>query len=99
MQQLIPVGADQIHIDAVADVVFQGRIGVGLAERVEFPILEIAQPRRETLAEQGEQAKDMIACAAGVGEMLIDVELGLMIVETVENIGRFASLGLIGGML
>lgn len=84
------MGVDQIRIDAVANMVFQGRIGVGLAESVEFSILETAQSWRESLAEQGEQAKNMVAGAASVGEMLFDVELGLVVTESVKHIGRLA---------
>jgi len=61
MKQIIPVIKDQGGVDRRSDVIGQHRIGIALLECVEFPILEVAQPRCETPADQGEQSEDMIA--------------------------------------
>jgi hypothetical protein len=48
---------------------------------VQAPVLEVAQPRCDTLSSQCEQAEDMIAGAAGVDVMLIDFDSALMPVD------------------
>lgn len=40
-------------------------VTVGLLEGVELPVLDVTQSGRKTLADQGEQRKDMITDAAG----------------------------------
>lgn len=57
---------------------------------VEFPIFEIAQPRRKAFADQGEQSEDVIACTARIGEVFLDVEDRVLIEQPVEHIGCLA---------
>lgn len=71
-------------------MVFQRRIGIGLLEGMEFPLLDVAQPECKTLADQGEQRKDMIARATGIGKMLLDLQNRIVVEQTVEDIDRFA---------
>ena len=39
----------------------KGRVGIRVLEGVQAPVLEVTQPRRDTLSAQREQAEDMIA--------------------------------------
>lgn len=41
---------------------------------MEFPIVKIAQSRREPFVEQGEQCKDVVTGATGIAEWLITIE-------------------------
>lgn len=74
-------------VDGRADMVGQSRIGVGLLEDMEFPILDVAEAGCETLADQGE---DMIASATGIGKQLLDLQDRVVIKQAVENIDGFA---------
>lgn len=51
----------QSGVDRRPDVVRQCRISSAFLECVEFPVLEVAQSRREPLADQGEQSEDVVA--------------------------------------
>lgn len=51
---------------------------IAFLERVKLPIFSIAQPRREALTD-GEQSEDVIAGAARVGEVLLDIEHRILI--------------------
>ena len=90
MKQIVPVIKDQCGVDRRADMVRQRRVGIGFLEGVELPVLEVAQSRREALADQGEQPKDMIAGAAGIGEELLDLEDCVVIEQSVEHIDGLA---------
>ena len=61
----------------------EGRVGICGLEGVQAPVLEIAQPRRDTLSSQCKQTEDMIAGAAGIDVMLVDFDPALMSVEPV----------------
>lgn len=73
MKKIVPVVENERGVDRRPDVVRQCRICIAFLERVELSILEVA-PRCEPLADQGEQSEDVIAGAAGVGEVLLYFE-------------------------
>ncbi len=77
-------------VDRCADMAFQRRIGIGLLECVEFPVLDVSKSRRKTLANQGEDRKNMIARAAGIGKMLLDFQNRVVIKQAVEDIDGLA---------
>jgi hypothetical protein len=52
--------------------------------------LQIAQTRREAVAEERHEAKYMVGCPAGIGVMLFDRQTGGMVEQPVEDIGRLA---------
>jgi len=66
------------------------RIGVAFLECVELPVLKVPESRREAFADQSEQSKDMIAGAASVGEVFLDVERSVLVEQPVEHIGCLA---------
>lgn len=90
MQQIVPMFHNESGVDRCADMVGQSRIGAGLLEGVEFPVLEVSQSGSEALSNQGKQRKHVIAGAAGIREVLFDIEEGVMIEQPVQNIGRLA---------
>jgi hypothetical protein len=81
---------NETSVDGRADMVGQRRIGIGLLEGVEFPVLDVTQPGCKTLADQGEQRKDMIAGATGMRKQLLDLQDRLLVEQAVENIDSFA---------
>lgn len=87
MQQFVPIFQDEIGTDDNPDVLLERGIGVGLLKGMEFPALEITQSWCETLADQGEQGKDVVTSPAGVGEMLLDIEDGFVVEEAIEDVG------------
>jgi len=81
---------DQRGVDRRADVVRQRRVGIAFFECVELSILQVAQSRCETFADQGKQSEDMIARAASVSKMLLDIQDRILVKQAIEHIGRFA---------
>lgn len=77
-------------VDLCADMAVQRRIGVGFLEYVEFSVLDVSKSRRKTLADQGEERKDMIARATGIGKMLLDLQNRVVIEQTIEDIDGLA---------
>ena len=81
---------DEGGVDRHADMICQRRIDIGLLEGVQFPVLDIAKARREALADQAEQRKNMIAGAAGIGEQLLDLQNRVVVEQAVEHIDGLA---------
>lgn len=81
---------DECRVDRCADMVGQRRIGIGLLEGVEFPVLDIAQTGREALADQGKQRKDMVTGATGIGKQFFDLQNRVVIEQAVEDIDGLA---------
>jgi len=81
---------DERCVDRRADMVGQRRVGIGLLEGVELPVLDVAQPWCEALADQGEQREYMIAGAAGISEQLFDFQNCVVVEQAVEDIDGFA---------
>lgn len=90
VQEIVPVLHNQSGVDGRSDMVRQRRIGVGLLEGMEFPVLDVAKAGRKALADQGEQRKDMIAGATGIGKQLLNLQDCVVIEQAVENIDSFA---------
>lgn len=79
VEQIVPTIEDQSGIDRRPDLVRQRGICISLLERMELPVVEIAQSRCEPLADQGEQPEDVITRAARIGKVLLDVEDRILI--------------------
>jgi hypothetical protein len=60
---------------------------------VEPPVREPGEVRAEVQLEQVEQAEDQIGVAGRVGGVFGDRELGLVIEDPVEDVGRIAQAG------
>ncbi len=71
-------------------MLFERRIGVRFLKCMEFPILQIAQPRREPLSDEGKQRKDVIAGSARISKVFPDIEGGFMIEKTIKDVRGFA---------
>ena len=90
MEQVVPMVEDQRCIDGCADMARQRRVGIAFLECVELPVLEVAQSRREALADQGEHPEDVIARPASVGKMFLDIQDRILVEQPIQHIGRFA---------
>lgn len=86
-------------VDGRPDMVGQPRIGLGLIEDLEFPVIDVANPGCKTLADQGEQREDMIAGATGIGKQLLGLQDRVVIELAVANMDGFAFGRQIGRML
>lgn len=58
---------------------------------MELPVLKVPESRREAFADQNEQSKVMIAGAAGVGEVFLDVERSVLVEQPIEHTSRKAT--------
>ena len=61
--------------------------------QVQLAVREVAQARREAVAEEGHEAEDVVGRAAGVDGVLLDGEAGLVVEQTVEHVRRLAGGG------
>ncbi len=77
-------------VDRCADMICQCRIGISLFEGTDFSLLDVAKARREALADQAEQRKNMIARAPGIREQLLDLQNRIVIKQAIEHIDSLA---------
>jgi hypothetical protein len=87
MKQVVPVLHDQIGVNRHANVLLKCGIGLRLLEGMELPILEVAQPWSKSPACQGKETKDVITRAPCIREVLLDIELRLMVEQTIQHVG------------
>lgn len=59
-------------------------------ERMEFPVLDVAQARRKALTDQAEQRKDVVACLAGICEQLLNLQNDIVVEQSVEHVDNLA---------
>jgi hypothetical protein len=86
-QQLVPVVAERLGLALTGNEALEVGIAVRPGKRVHAPALEIAKARGKPFAEKREQLEDVIGGTTGIDKMLVEPQLGIMIIETVENIG------------
>ena len=60
------------------------------ARDVEAGVLEVSDAWREPEPEEVHEAKDVIGESVGVGVMLFDTNVGLVIEQAIENVARVA---------
>ena len=89
-QDFVPMGADVLDVERAADHRLERVIG-GIALRdVELGVAQVADARREAEAQEVHQGEDVIGEARRVGVMLLDPQVGLVVQQAVEHVGRIA---------
>ena len=84
------MGADVLDVERAADHRLQRLIG-GIALRdVEFGVAQVADARRKAEAQQVHQREDVIGEARRVGVVFLDAQVGFVVEQTVEHVGRIA---------
>lgn len=90
-QDVVPVGADGAQVQPLgADRGFQGGVARLALRDEQFRVGEVADARREAQAQQMHQAEDVVGEAGGVGVVLLDAQVRLVIQQPVQDIGRVA---------
>src|SRR3546814_6297506 len=69
-----------------------GEQGAGFlaGKEVQTTLLNVAQARREAVAEEGHETEHMVRCSTRIGVVLLDRHAGLVIQQAIQDIGRFA---------
>jgi len=81
------VRADRLEIECAFDHGFE-RLVLGLAfGDVEFRVAKVADTWSEAKTQKVHEGEDMIGEAGGVGVVLFDPQIGLVMQQTVEHIG------------
>ena len=89
-QDFVPMGANVLDIERAADHRLQ-RIVSDIAFRdVELGVAQVADARRKAEAQQMHQGKNVIGEARRVGVVLLDAQVGFVVQQTVEHVGRVA---------
>ncbi len=89
-QNLVPMGADVLDVERAADHRFERVIG-GIALRdVELGVAQVADARREAEAQEVHQCEDVIGEARRVGVVFLDPQVGFVVQQPVEHVGRIA---------
>lgn len=84
------MGADVLDVERAADHRFQRAIcGITLWDIV-LGVTHVPDARREPEAQQMHQRKDVIGEACRVGVAFLDAQVGLVVQQAVEHIGRVA---------
>ncbi len=89
-QDFVPMGADVLDVERAADHGFQRVIGGVALRDVELGVAQVADARREAEAQEVHQGEDVIGEARRVGVMLLDPQVGLVVQQAVEHVGRIA---------
>jgi hypothetical protein len=89
-QDFIPMGADMLDVERAADHRLERVIGGFALGDVELGVAQVADARREAEAQQVHQRKDVIGEARRVGVVLLDAQVGLVVQQAIEHIGRVA---------
>ncbi len=84
------MGADVLDVERAADHGFQRVIGGVALRDVELGVAQVADARREAEAREVHQGEDVIGEARRVGVMLLDPQVGLVVQQAVEHVGRIA---------
>ena len=79
-----------LDVQRAADHGLESIVGDVSFGDVQFGFSQIADARSEAEAEQVHQGEDMIGKAGRIGVVLLDAQVGLVIEQTVEHIGRVA---------
>lgn len=87
MEEIVPMFQNEGGVDRSADMVGQRWIDVGFLESMELPVLEVAKPGCEALADQSEQREDVIAGAAGISKELFDLQDRVVVEQAIEPAG------------
>ena len=84
------MGADVLDVERAADHRFQRLVG-GIALRdVELGVAQVTNARGEAEAQQVHQREDVVREPCRVGVVLLDTQVGLVVQQAVEHIGRVA---------
>jgi hypothetical protein len=87
-RDVVPVFADCTQMNAAAEERLEAVILRGLIEAEDAVIGQIPNPRCKAKAKHITQSEDMVGVARSVGIVLIDLEVGLMIEQTIQNHAR-----------
>src|SRR5205085_7688110 len=89
-QDIVPVGCDQLFVNAPGDKRFEHRPSACWSKGVEAPLCQVGNARGEIEAEQISQGEVVIADGAAIGVMSSDAQVGLVVEQAVDDIGGFA---------
>ena len=89
-QNFIPMGADVLDVERAANHRLECVIrGIALRD-VELGVAQVADARREAEAQEVHQGEDVIGEARRVGVVLLDAQVGFVVQQAVEHVGRVA---------
>ena len=89
-QDFVPMGADMLDVERAANHRLEGVIdGFALGD-VELDVAQVADARCESKAQQMHQRKNVIGEARRVGVVLLDAQVGFVVQQAVEHVGRVA---------
>lgn len=89
-QDFVPMGADVLDVERAAEHRFQRVIGRVTSRDVELGVAKVADARREAKAQQVHQGEDVIGESRRVGVVFLDAQVGFVVQQAVEHIGRVA---------
>ncbi len=85
------MGADVLDVERAADHRLERLVG-GIALRdVELGVAQVTDARGEAEAQQVHQRKDVVREPGRVGVVLLDLQVGFVVQQAVEHVGRVAT--------
>ena len=84
------MGTDMLDVERAADHGLQRVIGSLALRDVELGVAQIADARREAKAQQVHQREDVIGEARRISVVLLDAQVGFVVQQAVEHVGRVA---------
>ena len=84
-KNLFSLRSDQLQIELAADQRSQRWVVALFAGYIDPLVSKVANAGCETKAQRMAECKDVIGEASGIGVMLIDPQIGLMVEQAIEN--------------
>jgi hypothetical protein len=84
------MGADVLDVERATDHRLERVIGGIALGDVELGVAQVVDARREAETEQVHQGKDMIGEARRVGVVFLDAQVGFVVQQAIEHVGRVA---------
>lgn len=84
------MGANGLDVERAADHGFQRLVGGVALRDVELGVAQVADARREAETQQVHQREDVIGEARRVGVVLLNAQIGFVVQQAVEHVGRVA---------
>ena len=89
-QDFVPMGADVLDVERATDHRLERVIGGVALRNVELGVAQVAYTRREAEAQEVHQREDVIGETCRVGVVLLDAQVGFVVQQAVEDVGRIA---------
>ena len=93
-ENLIPVVLDHTCVDAIGEQLVERTVVIlRRSDREQALVEHVADAGRKPKPKRGTQPEHVHGVTGGIGEVLLDMQVGLVVAQTVDDVQRFAIVG------